>query len=41
MINNDQMNLVCNHADSLDLEISAHQAQKCADAFLGRKNQNL
>ena len=34
-----QMNFVCNHADSLDLEMSAHQAQKCVDAFLGRKNR--
>jgi len=34
-----QMNFVCNHADSLDLEISPHQAQKCAEAFLNRKNR--
>merc|ERR1719491_1667935 len=34
-----QMNFVCNHAESLDLEMNPHQAQKCADAFLGRKNR--
>mmetsp|Transcript_3359 Transcript_3359/g.3766 ORF Transcript_3359/g.3766 Transcript_3359/m.3766 type:complete len:320 (-) Transcript_3359:40-999(-) len=34
-----QMNYVCNHTDSLDLEMSPDQAQKCAEAFLGRKNR--
>jgi len=34
-----QMKYVCNHTDSLDLEMSPHQALKCAEAFLGRKNR--
>jgi len=33
-----QMNYVCNHTDSLDMEMSADQSQKCAEAFLGQKD---
>lgn len=35
-----QMEYVCNHSTVLDLEISPTQAQKCAEDYLGSKNNN-
>lgn len=34
------MKFVCEHSSSLDLEISPHQAQKCAEAYI-QKNKSL